>query len=141
MLKQKVPSLATCCQAIWFDEGRGIITLGGEHLPLFLWNVIPSHYWPLLTPPLQDPPLPQHYTNLCCAPNRCPNNSLSGGGGGGKLGLWRENNAAIFMSEPNYHTAEDLLLGGGRGFRHRFQLFRFPGLLKKKIVMKRDRRG
>lgn len=125
----------TCSWALWFtlwEAGRGgeIFIEGGGYSPLFLWNVIPSHCWPLLTPPPRDPPLPRCYANLCCALNRCPNNSLSGGGGG-KPGLWQEKNAAIFMAGPDYHTAEDLYLGGGRGSGTRFQRFRFPGLLKR----------
>lgn len=112
-------------------KGGEIITKGGEHLPLFLWNVIPSHCWPLLTPPLRDPPLPQRYANLCCALNRCPNNSLSGGGGV-RLGLWQEKNAAIFMAGPDYHTAEDLYLGGGCGFRHTFPTIQISWVVKKK---------
>lgn len=100
-------------------------------LPLFLWNVIPSHCWPLLTPSPQEPPLPERYANLCCALNRCPNNSLSGGGGG-KPGLWQEKNAAIFMAGSHYHTAEDLYLGGGRGFRHTFPTIQISWVVKKK---------
>lgn len=78
-----------------------------------------------------DPPLPERYANLCCALNRCPNNSLSGGGGG-KPGLWQEKNAAIFMAGPHYHTAEDLYLGGGRGFRHTFPTIQISWVDKKK---------
>jgi len=90
----------------------------------------PSHCWPLLTPPLRDPPLPQRCANLCCALNRCPNTSLSGGGGG-KPGLWQEKNAAIFMALPDYHTAEDLYLGGGRGFRHTFPTIQISWVVKR----------
>lgn len=108
-----------------------IVTEGGGYLPLFLRNVIPSHCWPLLTPSPRDPPLPEHYANLCCALNRCPNNSLSGGGGG-KPGLWQEKNAAIFMAGPHYHTAEDLYLGGGRRFRHTFPTIQISWVVKKK---------
>lgn len=131
-----VPQSSTCSRVIWFPlwwlwKGGEIVTEGGEYLPLFFWNVIPSHCWPLLTRPLWDPPFPQHYANLCCALNRCPNNSLSGGGGG-KLGLWRENNAAIFMAGPDYHTAEDFYLGGGRGFRHTFPTIQISWVVKKK---------
>lgn len=99
--------------------------------PFFPRNVIPSHCWPLLTPPPRDTPLPRCYANLCCALNRCPNNSLSGGGGG-KLGLWREKNAAIFMAGPDYHTAEDLYLGGGRRFRHTFPTIQISWVVKKR---------
>lgn len=130
------PSFTTCSRAFWFPcwgprKGGENVTEGGGCLPLFLWNVIPSHCWPLLTPPLRDPPLPQRYANLCCALNRCPNNSLSGGGGG-KLELWQEKNAAIFMAGPDYHTAEDLYLGGGRGFRHTFPTIQISWVVKKK---------
>lgn len=111
-------------------ERRGNLRWGW-YSPRFLWNVIPSHCWPLLTPPPWDPPLPQRYANLCCALNRCPNNSLSGGGGG-KTGLWQEKNAAIFMAGPDYHTAEDLYLGGGRGFRHTFPTIQISWVVKKK---------
>lgn len=126
----------TCSWALWFtlwEAGRGgeIFIEGGGYSPLFLWNVIPSHCWPLLTPPPRDPPLPRCYANLCCALNRCPNNSLSGGGGG-KPGLWQEKNAAIFMAGPDYHTAEDLYLGGGRGFRHTFPTIQISWVVKKK---------
>lgn len=101
--------------------------------PFFSRNVIPSHCWPLLTPPPRDTPLPRCYANLCCALNRCPNNSLSGGGGGGgKPGLWREKNAAIFMAGPDYHTAEDLYLGGGRRFRHTFPAIQISWVVKKR---------
>ncbi len=115
------------------NQGKaGKSSLRVEGIPsFFLWNVIPSHCWPLLTPPPRDPPLPQRYANLCCALNRCPNNSLSGGGGG-KPGLWQEKNAAIFMAGPDYHTAEDLYLGGGRGFRHTFPTIQISWVVKKK---------
>lgn len=124
----------TCSQTIWFPPTRTSWRRGNHHrgcLPLFLRNVIPSHCWPLLTPSPRDPPFPQRYANLCCALNRCPNNSLSGGRGG-KPGLWQEKNAAIFMAVPHYHTAEDLYLGGGRGFRHTFPTIQISWVVKKK---------
>lgn len=115
------------------EKGEEIFSEGGgySHSPLFLWNVISSHCWPLLTPPPRDTPLPRYYANLCCAPNRCPNNSLSGGGGG-KLRLWQEKNAAIFMAGPDYHTAEDFYLGGGCWFRHTFPTIQISWVVKKK---------
>lgn len=100
---------------------------------IFHRNVIPSHCWPLLTPPPRDTPLPQCYANLCCALNRCPNNSLSGGGGG-KLGPWREKNATILMAGPDYHTAEDFYLGGGRRFRHTFPTIQISWVVKKEAM-------
>lgn len=130
------PRFTTCSWGIWFPfweagKGRESVTEGGGYPPLFLWNVIFSHCWPLLTPLPWDPPLPQCYANLCCALNRCPNKSLSGARGG-KPGLWREKNAAIFMAGPDYHTAEDLYLGGGRWFRHTFLTIQISWVVKKK---------
>lgn len=83
-----LPQVYRIHSPLW--ASRQILTEGGGHTPptprtIFHRNVISSHCWPLLTPPPRDTPLPQCYANLCCALNRCPNNSLSGGGGG-KLG-------------------------------------------------------
>lgn len=47
-----------------------------------------------------------------------------------RLGLWQEKNAAIFMAGPDYHTAEDLYLGGGCGFRHTFPTIQISARVK-----------
>lgn len=48
-----------CCGVIWLSlreaEERPCPRVEG-YLPLFSWNVIPSHYWPVLTLPLRNPP-------------------------------------------------------------------------------------
>lgn len=112
-------------------ERRGNLQWGWRVFPPFLMECDPSHCWPLLTPPPWDTPLPRCYANFCCALNRCPNNSLSGGRGG-RPRLWQEKNAAIFMAGPDYHTAEEFYLGGGRWFRHTFPTIQISWVVKKK---------
>lgn len=93
-------------------------------------NLIPSHCWPMLTPPPRDPPLLQHYANLCCALNRCPNNSLSAGGGGSR---------ALARKERCYFHGRGLItiqlrtsIWADSGFRHVLSNSDFPGFVRKK---------
>lgn len=74
--------------------------------------------------------LPQRYANLCCAPNRCPNNSLSVGGGG-RLGVSGEKRRLPFsrLALITIQLRTSIWVEAASSDT-RFQRFTFPGLLK-----------
>lgn len=99
--------------------------------PPFLMECDPPALLASVNPTTPRTSLPRHGANLRCAPNRCPNKPLSGGGGG-NLGPWREKNAAIFMARPWLPYSWGPLFGWRPpGSDTHFQQFRFPGLLKR----------